>query len=723
MYKKERKLMRCPRCGCEVMQGDKFCQRCGAKLDVVKKTKKINKKKVLIAGVIIVGLGIAGGAMGFTYNNFSKDKNAYIYFSDGSYKLLSNLKKDSSINLSDGNADGYDKEGLVTFSPDGKYVYYYSEYDTSNYSGTLYRSEVAKLSKNSERNEKYTDFIGNNIHASFKCVKDNGIVYKDTSNNLYYYNGKESVRIAKSILNYGTDGSEKIIYTVSNEDATDDRMETLRLYGISIDKPEEKKKMASDVDYIVDQGDFDNILYSKLNSEDGLDLYVVGFDKERECLGKNASTIYYQDGGIYYTAQNGNTVNLYDYVDDPKKDADKSQEKEENVYYEPLDWYCYEDDYDEIYTSCTQACTFLDNEEENTIEKQSEDEFQAFTKKYKALENSAGYFVVNEEIKQDLIKLTEDYGEGDEDEWLEFCFSKETESESSEEEMQEEYLNSLRTQLKDKANNYKLRDLCYYKDGKISTISKDVVATKGYANCFAYATKDMITNKIKLEDVNECEDVKELFKVTLNDQSCLIPYDSNLDTITFTKESNEYLKDVGSDEWIYVYYVGKNVYILEYSGTLMTASVKDSKVGKFSKVAENVSYRGKSDTSYYYSVEKDDGTYNDLYFCTDGESKLEAEDIDIDTLAVYDDGTVIVTDLGTDYDLYELSTITESGKETIIADDVSEYAKVDDKNILYISDGDLYVYNGEERKLLSIDVDYFWVKDVVKTNFKNDGWS
>lgn len=99
--------MRCPRCGYEVMQGDKFCQRCGTKLNVVKKTKKINKKKVLIAGVIIVGLGIAGGAIGFTYNNFSKDKNAYIYFSDGSYKLLSNLRKDSSINFSDGNADGY----------------------------------------------------------------------------------------------------------------------------------------------------------------------------------------------------------------------------------------------------------------------------------------------------------------------------------------------------------------------------------------------------------------------------------------------------------------------------------------------------------------------------------------------------------------------------------------------------------------------------------------
>lgn len=414
---------------------------------------------------------------------------------------------------------------------------------------------------------------------------------------------------------------------------------------------------------------------------------------------------------------------MYDYVDDPEKDTDKSQEKEENVYYEPLDWYCYEDDYDEIYTSCTQACTFLSDEEEKTIEKQSEDEFQEFTKKYKALENSAGYFLVNEEIKKDLINLTESYGEGNEDEWLEFCFSKERELDLSEEAVQEEYINSIRTQLKDKANDYKLSDLCYYKDGKINTISKDIVAVKGYSNCFAYETKDMVTDKIKLEDVNECEDVRELFKVTLNDQSCLIPYDNNLDTITFTKDSNEYLKDVGSDEWIYVYYVGKNVYILEDSGTLMTAAVKDSKVGKFSKVSENVSYRGKSDTSYYYSVEKDDDTYSDLYFCTNGESKLEAEDIDIDTLTTYDDGTVIIAELGTDYDLYELTTITEGGKEVIIADDVSKYVKVDDKNILYISDGDLYVYNGEERKLLCIDVDYFWTKDEVKTNFKNDEWS
>lgn len=36
---------------------------------------------------------------------------------------------------------------------------------------------------------------------------------------------------------------------------------------------------------------------------------------------------------------------------------------------------------------------------------------------------------MTDEIKEDLIKLSEDYGEGYEDEWLEFCFAKKNRSE------------------------------------------------------------------------------------------------------------------------------------------------------------------------------------------------------------------------------------------------------------------------------------------------------
>ena len=66
--------------------------------------------------------------------------------------------------------------------------------------------------------------------------------------------------------------------------------------------------------------------------------------------------------------------------------------------------------------------------------------------------------------------------------------------------------------------------------------------------------------------------------------------------------------------------------------------------------------------------------------------------------------------------------ISEDGKQVIIADDVSQYIRADEKNILYISDGDLYVYDGKERKMLGLDVDYFWTKNEMETQLKTDEW-
>ena len=51
--------------------------------------------------------------------------------------------------------------------------------------------------------------------------------------------------------------------------------------------------------------------------------------------------------------------------------------------------------------------------------------------------------------------------------------------------------------------------------------------------------------------------------------------------------------------------VGNSVYVLEDEGTLMAAPVKDSVAGKFTKVADNAVYLGKSETTYYYGIEND----------------------------------------------------------------------------------------------------------------------
>lgn len=95
------------------------------------------------------------------------------------------LKKGRGISFSSGTEDNYDKSGLVKFSPDGKYIYYYSQYFTGGYTGTLCRAEWAKLQQNSAKNQNYIDVVASNVSTYFRFVQD-GIVYTNDSNDLYY---------------------------------------------------------------------------------------------------------------------------------------------------------------------------------------------------------------------------------------------------------------------------------------------------------------------------------------------------------------------------------------------------------------------------------------------------------------------------------------------------------------------------------------------------------
>lgn len=46
----------------------------------------------------------------------------------------------------------------------------------------------------------------------------------------------------------------------------------------------------------------------------------------------------------------------------------------------------------------------------------------------------------------------------------------------------------------------------------------------------------------------------------------------------------------------------------------------------------------------------------------------------------------------------ELSMINAKGESTLIGDNVTQYIRVDKSTLLYISDGDLYSYNGKKKK-------------------------
>ncbi len=350
--------MFCPNCGENVPDGSKFCSSCGVNLgefasvsgamkanretsalpasQVGQETaqakstlaKKKNGKRVMVGlvavavvMVVVVVLGIKALFSFFagkvSANGYFSKGNAYAYFSDGSYELITDIKEGTSIEIASSRAE-YASNYLLAFSPDGKYVYYYTKFDTSTVTGTLCKAEYGKLKEDPTKNDQYTEVIASNVCIGFEFLEDGTVLYTDDDSSLFFYNGEDVSRIAKDVYYYYTDGAGKVAYV------TGDYETGYTLYGVSLDHPDSERTLASHLSYISTAEDFDNILYVKQEEDYSQTLYVVGFDKDSQRLGRNVDIISTLDERVYFTVKNGDTLKLYDYVEDDSRLTDYS---------------------------------------------------------------------------------------------------------------------------------------------------------------------------------------------------------------------------------------------------------------------------------------------------------------------------------------------------------------------------------------------------------------
>lgn len=186
--------MKCPKCGTTVKDDAKFCFACGAKLEqpkalaepekievqhvkmkpeAPKAKKKGNNKKV---GKIVVAVGVCAAVVVVGVNivpRLTQTDNPCVYLSDGSYNLLTKMKKDSGVDFADGVSTAvfenspYTIKGRTQFSPSGKYLYFYNNYDGNG--GTLCRIRWDKIKKNSSGSRDYENIetIGSNISDTY----------------------------------------------------------------------------------------------------------------------------------------------------------------------------------------------------------------------------------------------------------------------------------------------------------------------------------------------------------------------------------------------------------------------------------------------------------------------------------------------------------------------------------------------------------------------------
>ena len=144
---------------------------------------------------------------------------------------------------------------------------------------------------------------------------------------------------------------------------------------------------------------------------------------------------------------------------------------------------------------------------------------------------------------------------------------------------------------------------------------------------------------------------------------------------------------------------------------LSVASITDGQIDDFTILTDDAAVVTVDGATLYYIseyYENNDLVYCDLYSYDGKESKRLAQDVLFDNITLYENGDVLAYTGYRNYSGYELTLFNSKGEKTIIGDNITQYIRVDKSTLLYISDGDLYVYNGKAKELVHTDVEWLW---------------
>jgi|GEM_PF-1848497 len=725
--------------------------------------KKSNTGKVVaIAAAAVVGVGVIGGVGAKAISSLAGgSQNAYVYLADGSYEMMRKLGDDESIEVASSRSSEISSR-LVRFSPDGKYLYYFTKFD--GYSGYLYRAEYGKLKADSSKNDERIESIGSNVRYNYIILDDGAVLYENEDENLYYFNGGDSVKIAKSVDDFTTDKKDRIVYTTGNYS------DGYALYALSTKDVENGgDKIASNVSSIYSWSDLDHIFYTKEDEDDDYNtvvtLYTVGFASESEKIASDVTMLGSDEGTIVYIVDKGKSVSLYDYVNDTYASSDAnitrpSYDDFETISYDYYKLTSYSDlsDYDKIYCSCTQDNYWYYESLEEILEELSDTDeakplISAFISKYKSTENSEGYFVVDDTVKSELQQIVTALGWSGDTVWQSFCFYY-TESGYSIDydayyDAYDVYSEAstriyLREELQDEYYDASIYELYVYHDGSAELVTDQLLSYErsyGGIGGILYNTADMVTEKVNIEDISSVYDVRSTLSLNYGAENYLLSFDGKAKYQISEKAAEDLADFTGAndqdddDDYYYssssssvsFYFTDSGLYLTDGNRNLYSAVIGDGKVDSFEDVEEDVYVVSVTDDTIYYAYdvfESGSKTYGDLYTYKDGTATLLAKEVMSDyyldvynPVRIYEDNMLLAY---TDYSSRgaELSYYNAEGNGSVIADEVVSYVRTDKNTILYISDDDLYMYDikkGEKTKLRQ-DVDALWVKEQMETD-------
>ena len=176
---------------------------------------------------------------------------------------------------------------------------------------------------------------------------------------------------------------------------------------------------------------------------------------------------------------------------------------------------------------------------------------------------------------------------------------------------------------------------------------------------------------------------------------CRIDYTVDSKSYTFSDELSQILT---SDLYVYNVKTGPAYYDYE-KDILYMCSISGGKVELADKITDVLDIDKGIEGMYYlqYTESKGDDKYGDIYLYKDGKTEIVAAGVkDGDTAVLYADGTVV------DYTDDDEAVVMNPGKklEFEIKDRKGDVIYRSPSDFYYISDGDLYHYNGKTDKLI-----------------------
>ena len=629
----------------------------------------------------------------------SKRAPAYAYLtSDDELMYLSDLKeKTDALEITDEGS----YSANVQFSPNGKTIYYKDRNDT------LYAITASALKKE-DRPERIARGI------TWFTVLDSGKVLfaeYDGTNKLSLYDGKDSFRLIKDYENYEVGEDGKTLYYTERDSKGE-----LTLYKMAMTEDAKEVELLDGAAAIYTPYDAALLIYSESSQATGdqtgasaSDSYQANNDLtilackpggEAEELVSDICFIQgaeVKDGkaDFYYAVEKVEERTLYDFVTDTSASEDAALAAEELVR---PSWY------GEFYPEST----FFDGYHWAYIDSLGKTHMLDDTVLIDTYGTAGSDLSTYDAQRAARDAAQELYNAAQEEYNAKYEAYREAVSR-----------NSLREDLKNSRYDQQSYDFYHFAGGEPeSPIAEQVDYSSMYyrpeSGLFLYQKTSSTGGKVC--DIAELNYSGEVY-----------------DYLSAGGSSGDWYQNVGGaesgleleeDTYINGLYVlnGKEAVLDLYDGeerSLAAYSLGDTALTFTSAILEDEEFSG-------VSVGKDAKGSDVLYLFTDVDLNGEVGDFsrwsggELETLAKEVYGAVVLDESGVTYavterddygDQIELSVVGKDGKLSVISDEIDvshEPIFLDDKQILYMNDGDLYLWDGKEERRVARDVELVW---------------